>query len=789
MLYNYFLTGIRNLWKNKGINIINVLGLGLALSCCILEYCFVRFYNTMDTCHVNADRIYMVTTVANREGVEKTWGDSPQPIGNFVQQSIPQMKRYARLQAILGDVKIKEVSFSESVTFTDKDFLSIFSFPLLEGSQSALDKAGVVLSYETAIKLFGKTRCLNENFEIYFPITTDSSAVLSFSVKAVADKLPKNASFGFTILAPIAQLTTLGIRDDDWKQTVQATFIEVESENALHEFANAKTKLLQLRNDAQPEWPVKDFGLEPLLTLSKNTHAITNDIARGISPVSKTVMLILASLLMLLAIFNFINVSLSNGTRRLKEIGYRKAAGALRSQIVFQFLTENFIVSLLGLVIGLLLAKFFILPGFSAIGPAQLELDFLNDPLLTLFMFAILLVTTLGGAGFPALFVSKFNAVEIFKGTLKLGSQNLFNRLVLGVQFFLAFVTVAAGVVFVQNDVYQRQRDWGYNKANAIAVPVSNEGSFRVLRNQLLQLPQIERIAGSEHQVGSSSTKVSVEYESAKKMISEFRVGFGYIETLRMELQEGRLFDEKVASDSTEAIVVNELFVKSMGIKDPLNQQVKVDSTLYSIVGVVSNFHYQDFLKEIQPALFRITSDRNFRYLTARSNESASGQLAVIEKIWNNLFPNEVFMGRSQDTVFDEYFYVLDAQTTVILFTTLVSLLLATTGLFGVTSMRLSTKMKALSIRKVLGATGKDLSLTLSKEVIILLAIAIVLAAPLAFYYLDSFLRVGYKYPTTIGAFTWVAAITFMCLIVLLTILSILLKTMRINPAELLRAE
>lgn len=420
MFGSYLKTGLRSLLKNKVFTFLNLFGLSLALGCCILEYCFIRLYNNMDSFHVNGERTFMVATRMNRDGSEKLFGDSPLALGPTLQTDFPQVKRIARMQSWSGKIQDGDRLFQETFFLVDPDFLKVFSFPLYAGNSQALsEKSGVVISHDLAIKLFNTTDCLDRTIEVQFSSSVQEVKRFSFTVKGVAEPFPNSASFRFNILANWDIFRDLnGNQADDWKQPVAATFVELTAPEDLTLLQNQQAKYEKLQREANPDWPVLSFHFEPLRTLSLNSPAITGDIATGIGTASRITMVVLAILLLFLGLFNFINMSLAKSAPRLREIGFRKVTGATRVQLIFQFLTENALFSLLALLAGLMMAHYFLLPGFSDIGPMKLELT-ATDIWLWVFLAVTWLVATLGGGAYPALYISKFNPIGIFKGETK----------------------------------------------------------------------------------------------------------------------------------------------------------------------------------------------------------------------------------------------------------------------------------------------------------------------------------------------------------------------------------
>ncbi|MGH7456932.1 MAG: ABC transporter permease, partial [bacterium] len=355
---------------------------------------------------------------------------------------------------------------------------------------------------------------------------------------------------------------------------------------------------------------------------------------------------------------------------------------------------------------GVALAQSFFVPAFNSLFEGQnLTLDFGANPRLWIFFAGLLLFTAVFAGLYPAFYISKFQPVAIFRGKQKLGGRSLFSKSLLTFQFILSALLIAASVVFTQNAAYQKNRDWGYNQAQVIAIPINNEKQFNLLRDELSKSPGIAQIAGSAHHVGLRSGRRVIKHLDQSSEIVLFDVGFNYLEAMGFRLKNGRTFDVSLRTDLTSAIIVNERMVKEMKWQDAIGQQVTLDSTAYTVVGVVEDFHYADFKRRIEPTLFRLSQPEDFRYLVV---QAAAGKVLqtseTVQSVWKNLIPEFPYNGIFQDEVFARAMKESSGIQKLFAFIAVVALAISCMGLFGLVALSVAKRRKEFSIRKVLGA-------------------------------------------------------------------------------------
>lgn len=791
MLKNYFKMALRNLRKNKVSSFINIFGLSTAIGCCLVVFAFVTYGYQLDTFHENAESIFMVENVIIKDEDNQRWGISPMALGPALKNDFEQVEQFARAEFGSGSLRFEDKVFYETFLFVDADFLNMFTFPLKYGDNNALsDKKAVVLSAQTAIKYFGYSNPVGKQVALSF----DNKSPQSFIVGGVTQEIPPNASFGFEILIPYQNYLDLqGWQNDEWRRFTRATFIQVTAPNDIDALKPQLEKYIALQNASREDWRIKSFDFVPLSKLSVTSPQIIGDISGGIPPAGLITMGLLGLFLLSLACFNYMNIAVVSAAGRLKEIGMRKVIGGKKAQIVKQFLSENVVLCLITLVLGVALAKLLFVPGFNSIIQTygiEIPLDLFGNAALWLFLLALLLLTGIGAGAYPAFYISAFKPVNIFRDKLQLGGRNRLTRILLTFQFIFAFITVFGGIVLLQNAEYQRNRDWGYNQAQTIVIPIDGEQYYTAFKNEINRNPDIVAIAGTATHIGRDSNSALAEIEGKKYDVRRFRVGFDYLETMGLRLKTGRFFNQSFGSDPAQSIIVSETFVKNAQFENALGKQVRLDNLPFTIVGVVEDFHHYDFSQQVQAFVFTLEKESNFSYVVAKVKIGATMQTAdFLQKTWKRLIPEKPYIGFFQDSVFDSFFRQNEARTRLGAFAAITALILSCMGLFGLVALNIAKRMKEFSIRKVLGASTMELARLLNKDFVVLMSIATIIAMPVGYFLLDALLNAFYQYRITIDYVPFLLTIGCLFATAIFTVSSQIYRVVIADPVEALRSE
>jgi ABC-type antimicrobial peptide transport system permease subunit len=789
MFKNYLKIAYRSLFKNKLATFINLAGLSAAIGCSIVVFLFIDNQYNRDAFHKNAQTTFFVESLVERNGQKQLWGFTPMPLGPALAADFPQVKRAVRLGFGGGAMRYADKVFDENIFFVENGFLDMLTFPLKYGEPNALaEKKNIILSDVLAQKYFGDANPVGKSVTLRFR----EDRLESFIVAGVAEKFPPQASFWFDALVSYEMyLDLINVEASDWKQRTAGTFIQVQQPQDVAAVSANLQSYIQRNNEASPDWPVTAFVFDNLLDLPSNSWKIRGDISNGASPTERTTLLIIGVFMLMLACFNYVNMAIASAGARLKEIGVRKVIGGKKLQLVGQFLSENLLLCALALVAGMALAQTFFAPAFNSLFPTQsLALDFGANSRLWIFFASLLLSTCLIAGLYPAFYISKFQPVAIFRGKQKLGGRSRFSKSLLTFQFVLSALLIAASVIFTQNATYQKNRDWGYNQAQVIALPINNERQFTLLRDALGNNPAITNVAGSAHHVGIRSARRVMKYLEQSSEVVLFDVGFNYLETMGLRLKTGRDFDENLRTDLTSAIIVNERMVKEMKWQEAVGQQVILDSTAYTIVGVVEDFHYADFRRRIEPALFRLRLPQDFRFVVVQAAAGKVMQTSEdVQQVWKTLLPDFPYNAIFQDEVFARNVRDNDGIRKLFTFIAAVALAISCMGLFGLVALSVAKRRKEFSIRKVLGANLAQITRLLNREFVVILSLAAVIATPVGYFLFDMLLDKVYFYRVAMNAAPFVMALFAILLTAVLTVSAQIYKVTTASPVEGLRTE
>ena len=493
--------------------------------------------------------------------------------------------------------------------------------------------------------------------------------------------------------------------------------------------------------------------------------------------------------MIVLACFNYINIAIVSAAKRLKEIGVRKVIGANRSKVIVQFLTENVVVTFFALTIGFALCMFVFLPWFVQFSGWQLELRLLNEN-LWLFLLALLLITGTTSGIYPAFYISGFDTIKIFKGSLQFGKKNPLTKIFLGIQLILACITITAGVVFTQNNTYQRSRSWGYNQNDALYINVPDKPAFDRMTAAMMQNSNIVTLSGSSDHLGKMvSTEMLRTSSNQQYEVNRFAVDANYIETMGLSLIEGRDFRKDSETDK-HALVVNELFVKNLNLKQPIGQQFEIDSVKYEVIGVLKDFHTRDFFSKVQPTIFKLADEQDYRFLSIRvkTGTATETRKAMLDH-WMKFYPEIPFQGGHQEDVWTSYFESVDRSEKFNKVIASIAVLLASLGLYGLVTLNVSGRTKEFSIRKTLGAGVASIASLLVGQYAVLTLVSLIIGAPVSYVFTKAYLDMLFAYPMPMGYSGIVIALALLIVILLAVISTQIKKVSTLNPVDGLKVD
>jgi putative ABC transport system permease protein len=801
MFGNYFKTSSRSLMKNPMSSFINIFGLSMAVGICVLWYGFATWVNDTDQFHKNKNEVYLVTFFINREGKEQQFGTTPAPLGEMLQQDYPQIKKICRINDSPVVIKYNESVFHERLRFVDPEFLQLFTFPLKWGSPSSLnDLNSIVLSEEVSIKYFGEDNPLGKTIKVIF----GESNSKEFAVAGVAKKFPESRSIDFDFLIHFdnQKIATPTYDGTDWRSYVNATLIQVDNPIDVSLIEQGMSKYKNLQNKKHNEQAISNFGFVPLAELWKKSM----DIRDGICPPhyesntkAAIILGVITLFLLTLACFNYINIAIVTAAKRLKEIGVRKVIGATRSKVITQFLSENIFVTSFALLFGLAIGMFVFIPGFEQINGFSMDFTLAHQN-LWLFLVAVLFITGLISGLYPALYISRFEVVNILKGSSKFGIQNALNKILLGFQLILACILVTCAVMFTQNTDYVAKRNWGYNQNEALYAEVHSQQAYEQLYAAMAQNPNVTSIAGSAHHVGKNYGTTVVKLPPNKEFeVERLGVDANYFSTMELTLVKGRSFDLHPEADKN-SVVVNEEFLRSLvddstgdgqiNWEEPIGQQIEIDSIRYQVIGVVKNFHSHDFDSKILPLIFTVANKADYHFLTLRVRSGSETEAyAALQTNWSKLFPEIPFQGSYQGDIWGNFFVRIQNHGRFWQAIAFITILIAGLGLYGLVTLNVTGRTKEFSIRKVLGAQANHIGKGILKQYAILFAVSLFIGIPISYSLVKYLFDIAYEYHVPMNFLSVSVAVSILIFVLLFVVFTQVSKVSKASPVNGLKVE
>jgi len=785
---NYLKLGMRNIKRNLISSSINIFGMAIAICFALSMFIFIDMQLNMDTFHTKGDRIYQITNYVEQEGRHNLWSDSPIMLGTALKNDLEAVEAASRYEYRSAVVKKNTDVFDELTVFVDPEFFEMFDFPMLAGNkQVLLDKNQVVINKDMAIKYFSDEDPMGKDLQFKFL----NGKTKRFVVGGVLDEYPYNASIGGRFYMSMEAFDDLDFENTkDWAFMTDATFILLKEGESITSLQESFDRYLKLQHGSNPEWKLQSFKPFALSELSMNDYQIVGAVSGGGHPSGRIALGIIAIFLLSMACFNFMNISVVSASRRLKEIALRKVMGSVKREIVYQFMTENLLICFFALIVGVGLSYFLLVPYFDYMIP-EMDLKFrTNDPIsLAIFLVALLMTVGLISGVYPSFYISRFDAITIFKGKEKFGTKTVFSKIMLGIQFFLAVMTIVGCFIMTEQSIYLGEKDWGYDPSGTISVYVNNKEQYELLKNEISSHPSIQNQTASDFLIGRGVTKVSLERGDKQLGVRRIRVSEDYFETFGLRIIDGRALTDQ-AFDQQSGVVVNQRFVSAMEWEDPVGQTFTYDSIQRTVIGVVADFHYYDFYSPVDPVMILGLGTHDPNYLTIQTSPQQLASLEVFTRnAWNEIAPDDPFDRIYQEDVFDEFYRENNSNISILMLITGIAIILACLGLYGLLSFNVQGKLKEFSVRKVLGAEPKSIVRIVSKQYIWVLIIAFVIGAPLGSIGMMNLVVSVFPEPKSVSAIPFIVSIAIILLTLIVTVAGQIKKAISVNPADLLRSE
>jgi len=793
MLKNFLLTAFRNYLRNKFFVIANVLGLGVALACCIIAYYNTRFHTDFDILHKQKYDIYKVSLTKETNKRQQAYGFTPLSLAPAIGRSITGIDEIVRYTQDWRPVRYEENIFNKGIAFADSNYFDVFDMTMLLGDQLSIKEASnMIISEEFAGICFGDADPLGKIIKVY---ARDDSEKL-FKISAVFKDIPQNASMQFDLLCLMDNYIEMNkIEEHEWTDWVAATFFLIKDKSKTSAIEEQLERFIPIQNDIREDWKVSGFFIEPLKDIPTTGRDIwSNWLYPGLHPAALIAPTVMAIMLLLLACLNFTNTALAISSRRLKEIGMRKVFGGVQRQTMLQFLGENMILCLFALLAALAIASFLI-DAYSDMWPYMTLKMNIDDSVFWMFLVALLIITGLAAGSYPAFYVSRFNPIQIFQRSVRFSGGGLFSKILLVFQFILAISGIISAVIFTQNAYFQDNLYLGYEKDKVIAVPAGENPKLEVFRNAIIQNPMITSIGKSEEHIGWGNYTRTLKWgEEKEQEVRAFDIGEGYFETMGLKLVSGRYFDQQFReSEREKAIMINEKFLEDFGwdAESALGQKLKEKDTIdLTVVGVFENFYPYGFWSKIDPTMLKLGAKDRMRVLTVQAEENNLKEVnTFMQDEWERVIPNAVYPGFFQEDRLKEAKDINRQIKKIFMFLAIVSVLLSLIGLYTLVSLTIIKKTKEIGIRKVLGAPIINLVYVINRDFILIILIASVLGSGLGYYLSDMLMASIWTIYQDTSIISFIIPLVFIFLVSIITLAGKVYRAATRNPVDSIKYE
>ena len=811
MIKHYLKITLRNLGMQKVLAFINVFGLSVGLACFTLFLLYAVNEFSFDRFHKNADNIFRVYRWTEAMHGEDANGSSymPIPLGPALKQDFPGVEKFVRIKdgGVESFVRAGDKVTRIKVSFADPQFFSVFSFKTIYGSGlTALQNPNnMVITKDKALLLFGETNIVGKTIEIKV-----DDAFEPFIISAVTENIPVNSTIQFDLLGSFDYYTSTpgGKRGvDNWHRSGYQTYVQLRPGSKL---ADNSEELRKFRSRYYPDeeaqfkkdslWTAKGSPVTYRLQPLREMHTDIKVGGGGIEAINLKniwILLAIAGGVLLIACINFTTLAIGRSAGRAKEIGVRKVIGSGKKQLVFQFLTESLLLSILSAALGMLLGKL-LLPYFNQLSGRELSFSFSRYPETAWMLIGLVLLVGLLAGSYPALVLSGFKPIEVLKSKIRVGGSNFFTKSLVTAQFIVSIGLIISTVIILQQLRFMQNKNPGFNKENVVMVDADGTDTrkvFPLFKQELQSQSSISGVAGSELGLGEGMgwSRSDFDYNGVHKSVYEYFVDPSYIDVMGIQLIAGRNFDPGIASDTINSVIINESMVRDFGwtAQSAIGQKLKgyADDLTPEVIGVVKNFNFLSLSEKVEPEMFQEFSGyAPYKYFIRIKPGNPAPALDAIKKAWISVVSDLPLKYDFLDESLNRFYKSESKWSNIVGWAGGISIFLACLGLFGLASLASVNRIKEIGIRKVLGASVTGIVGLLSKDFLKLIAIALMIATPLAWYFMNNWLQ-NFAYRINVRWYVFVATGIITVLIAFITISFQAIKAAVANPVKSLRTE
>lgn len=808
MLKNLLKYSLRALSRQKAHVVINIIGLSLGMVCSLIIALFIIHELSYDKFNEKKDRIYRVILNGRLGGQEVKVTYTASPIGPTMKNEFPEVEDFLRMnnwdETIIryGDRSFTERNFLEA----DSSFFNFFSIPLIRGNVNTVlnEPHTLVLTRSASRRIFGEEDPINKMLRV----GTDT---VHYRVTGIMDEVPDNAHFNASMISSFT--TNPRANDDEWLSNSFSTYV------LLHPGASPQSAEARI-----PDMIVKYVGpvLQAFLGLTIDEFlAQGNKYSMFLQPLEKVhldptieqamkpandpkYLLIFGSigiLIILIAAFNFMNLATAQASRRAKEVGIKKVSGSNREQLMGQFLTESVILSITAMILAAIITVL-VLPYFNNLLEIKMRADLFGEWYKIPILLLISVLIGIMAGSYPAFYLSSFSPYMVLKGGVVKGhNSGRFRNLLVILQFAISIILIVGTMVMFRQLQFMQNKELGFNKENVMVISRADAIGDHILsfKDELKKIPGVMSVSASTavpgHNNNNNGYRVQGRPEESFLLQTNY-VDYDYLETYGMKLESGRFFDQTYSTDK-EVCVINKCAVNHYQFTDPFAIRFEVpvgskpeDIRVRPVIGVVNDFHYESLRNKIGPYIMHFKDDRNnWGYVSIRlSPEAGKTTLAEIEKAWGSFTSNDPIQYFFMDKDLERLYKEERQNSKLAIMFTILGILVASLGLFGLTSFTVQQRTKEIGVRKTFGASVYNIWYLIAREILILITVSAVLAIPFAWWIADNWLQ-NYEYRIHLQALDFLAGFLIAIIIALATISYRAIRTAQMNPVVSLRYE
>ncbi len=786
LFQNYLKIALRSLGRNKLYSLLNIFGFALGMACCLVIMLWVYHQWSFNRFNAHLDRSYRLLRTEQLTNEIITLSALPGPLGKALKEDIPEIEHIAHTLSAENVLIAGDKSFHEEGTYANSDIFAVFSFPIVVGNPAtALDQpSSIALSESLAQKLFGSANVLGATVRLEYGKT-------DFKVTAVFRDIPKNSSVRFDFAASVDELIAKRPWAQEWGNNSFRTFISLR-EGVPQKRVDEKLKDLLRKKKNDPKAAV--LFSQPLSEMYLY-NKFENGSQQGGRIETVRLFTIIAVLVLIIACVNFMNLTTARGIRRSKEVGIRKVVGATRTAIVRQILGESILTAILALPIALLAVEL-VLPALKELTGAELRIP-IEQPIFWGTTLLFVFVTGCLAGLYPALALSSFNMSTVLKGAAKSGPwAAMFRRGLVILEFTIAIAFTIATLVVYRQIEFIKTKNIGINRENVVTVPIDIKAErFTAWKQELKGISSIKGVTGvntSPLNLGNNTygMRWRGQMPNEKIVVSMLDGDYDFPAVMDVQIKEGRTFLPQFPADTLNYII-NETCARQMRLANPVGETLRWgdDSTarVGTVVGVMKDFHFSSMHNQIEPLMLLLDKEPNHLYVKLAASETEAG-LEALRKTFGKYQPNMPFTFKFLDDEFNAIYKSETMVGTLSLYFASVAICICCLGLFGLAAFTAESRTKEIGIRKVLGASEGSIIVSLSRDFLILVIVAFVIACPFTWWGMSKWLQ-DFAYRVDLGAGVFMLAGALALMIAFATVASQAWRAARANPVNALRSE